>query len=421
MCLPPAKCFGTQSEKPRHPLRAHLRSPRQPAQVRRWPCCALRWSTQNAIALNDIVLAVPFLTVIEQTACIYQKVFADFPGNFVLEHHSLAGLGEESERQDAEGAQERQRRLLTENWDAPIVLTTNVQLLESLFSNRPSACRKLHRLMESVILFDEAQSLPQHLAVPTLAALSHLSHAYCSSVVFATATQPAFDALHEAVAKQAVSGWKPAEIAPGHPELFKTLKRVHVRWPRNNEKTNCPDLAAPPMAITELDFVEIAKRYRLIDQNTFQLLVPWNARLGDFKALRAEAESEGISASWMRRAQGLAVSVYRPHDGMPAWAIPARLKRFSSASTRRRVGGRPTARPDQVVRAVLALDQAGMDRRQVTSDHSSIVEGALTTTHPSRPSIFIIPSLNFACSCVARVQSHRKLTIRASLYFASAR
>ncbi len=469
----------------------------------------LRFALEHAKhhRLKRIVLAVPFLTVIEQTARIYRQVFADFPGNFVLEHHSLAGLGEESERQDAEGAQERQRRLLTENWDVPIVLTTNVQLLESLFSNRPSACRKLHRLMESVILFDEAQSLPQHLAVPTLAALSHLSHAYRSSVVFATATQPAFDTLHEAVAKQAASGWKPAEIVPGHPELFKTLKRVQVRWPRNNEKTSWPDLAATiaqthqvlvvcnlkrhalalldglkdtdgvfhlstnlcaehrravldrvrkclkhgqpcrlistqcveagvdvdfpvvyrafaPLdaiaqatgrcnregrmnaqnqlgevivfepeedsnwrrrypthayyqatevtrtmlanygeldinapevfrtyyqklydlsdpasqnaelnqAITELDFVEIARHYHLIDQNTFQLLVPWGDRWSDFAALRSEAEREGITAGWMRRAQGLAVSVYRPRDGMPAWAIPARLKRFSAAN-----------------------------------------------------------------------------------------
>ncbi len=102
--------------------------------------------------------------------------------------------------------------LLAQNWDAPIVLTTNVQLLESLFSNRPSACRKLHNLMESVILFDEAQSLPQTLAVPTLAALSHLSAAYRTSVVFATATQPAFDTLDEAVTKHAVSGWKPGQI-----------------------------------------------------------------------------------------------------------------------------------------------------------------------------------------------------------------
>jgi CRISPR-associated endonuclease/helicase Cas3 len=154
--------------------------------------------------LKRVILAVPYLTIIEQTACIYRSIFAAHPQfgeGYVLEHHSMAGLGEEHHNQDNEGKSsepthaERQRRLLAQNWDAPIILTTNVQLLESLFSNRPGACRKLHNLIESVILFDEAQSLPQSLAVPTLAALSHLSAAYRTSVVFATATQPAFDTL----------------------------------------------------------------------------------------------------------------------------------------------------------------------------------------------------------------------------------
>lgn len=464
----------------------------------------LRFALEHAAThkLKRIVLAVPFLTVIEQTAREYRRVFAGFPDNFVLEHHSLAGLGEESERRDAEGTQARQRRLLAENWDAPIVLTTNVQLLESLFSNRPLSCRKLHNLLEAVILFDEAQSLPQHLAVPTLAALSHLSAAYRSSIVFATATQPAFDTLHEPVAKQAASGWQPTEVVPDHPELFKTLKRVDVRWPPSGEKRSWADLAAEirgtdqalvvvnlkrhalalldaladvpdvfhlstnlcaehrravmnrirkrlffgkpcrlistqcieagvdvdfpvvyralaPLeaiaqaagrcnregrmnaqgrlgeaivfepeeegdwrrrypthayyqatevtrtllalqgdldindpavfqnyyrrlydlnnpagqnadlnqAIAAADFVEVARQYRLIDTDAIQVLVPWADRWDDFRALRAEAEDSGITADWMRRAQGLAVGVYRRRDGPPDWAIPAKLRR----------------------------------------------------------------------------------------------
>jgi CRISPR-associated helicase Cas3/CRISPR-associated endonuclease Cas3-HD len=453
--------------------------------------------------LKRIVLAVPFLTVIEQTARVYRTVFKASQDNFVLEHHSLAGLGAEAEQRDAEGANERQRRLLAENWDAPIVLTTNVQLLESLFSNRPSSCRKLHNLMDSVILFDEAQSLPRQLAVPTLAALSHLSAAYRSTVVFATATQPAFDTLHETVTKHALRGWQPIEAVPEHPALFAALKRVEVRWPETSKKrmwsqladdlrdvdqalvvvnlkrhalallneltgtesvfhlstnlcaehrravmdkvrdqlaaghpcrlvsTQCVEAgvdvdfpmvfrAMAPMesiaqaagrcnregrlneqgllgnvvvfepdeeegwrkrfpthsyyqatqvtqtllklhdnnldinnpeifrayyhrlynindpvgqnadltrAIQELDFVEIAKVYRLIDRNAIQVLVPWADRYDEFLALRTEADRQGISANWMRRAQGLAVSVYRTDDGLPAWAIPAKLRR----------------------------------------------------------------------------------------------
>ncbi len=225
----------------------------------------LRFALEHAVRnrLRRIVLAVPFLTVIEQTARIYRDVFAGFPGHFILEHHSLAGLGEESERRDAEGSQERQRRMLAENWDAPIVLTTNVQLLESLFSNRPSSCRKLHALMESVILFDEAQSLPAPLAVPTLGALSHLAAAYGSSIVFATATQPAFNCLDPAVRKVAASGWQPREIVPDHLALFASLKRVKVTWPADGERRTWDALAEEIQGTDQVLVVVNLKRHAL--------------------------------------------------------------------------------------------------------------------------------------------------------------
>ncbi|MDD2337310.1 MAG: CRISPR-associated helicase Cas3', partial [Geobacteraceae bacterium] len=202
---------------------------------------ALEHAARNG--LKRIVLAVPFLSIIEQTASIYRAVFKDFPDNFVLEHHSLAGLGSEEVTSDAELSSERARRLLSQNWDAPIIITTNVQLLESLFSNRPATCRKLHNLMESVIMFDEAQTLPQALAVPTLAALSHLSTAYRSTVLFATATQPAFDTLDPAVSEKVPAGWRPAETAPDHAGLYQSLRRYEVRWPDEGESKDWPELA----------------------------------------------------------------------------------------------------------------------------------------------------------------------------------
>ncbi|MDR3567034.1 MAG: CRISPR-associated helicase Cas3' [Syntrophobacteraceae bacterium] len=194
---------------------------------------ALEHAAKNC--LKRVILVVPFLSIIEQTAEIYRAVFQEFPVNFVLEHHSMAGLGIEEAHHDAEAANDRARRLLSENWDAPIIITTNVQLLESLFSNRPSACRKLHNLMESVVMFDEAQTLPQSLAVPTLAALSHLSRTYRTTVLFATATQPAFDALDGAVSNLGGSGWGPAEVAPDHARLYDALRRYEVRWPKSEE------------------------------------------------------------------------------------------------------------------------------------------------------------------------------------------
>lgn len=187
--------------------------------------------------LRRVVLVIPYLSIIEQTAKIYRDIFVPvFGEHYVLEHHSLAGAGEEKNKSDNEGEAgkgsdaERQRRLLAENWDTPLIVTTSVQFLESLFSNRPSACRKLHRLARSVILFDEVQTLPANLAVPTLAALSHLAHEYGSSVVFATATQPAFQHLHETVSKHCASGWEPRAIVPEPTRLFVPMKRADIYW-----------------------------------------------------------------------------------------------------------------------------------------------------------------------------------------------
>lgn len=186
--------------------------------------------------LSRIVIAVPFLTIIEQTVKVYRDLFAPAFGDlYVLEHHSLAGIhGSEG---DGQSESTRTARLLTENWDAPLVVTTSVQLLESLFANRPSACRKLHRLAGSVILLDEVQTLPPQLAPATLATLSHLAARYQASVVFATATQPAFDHLEARVRPLAASGWAPREIVPASLGLFERARRARAVWEMNESRS----------------------------------------------------------------------------------------------------------------------------------------------------------------------------------------
>jgi CRISPR-associated endonuclease/helicase Cas3 len=211
------------------------------------------------------VLAVPYLSILEQTVDIYRKLFdATFGPDYVLEHHSLAGTreagsGGATDPDEAERRSQRAREL-AENWDAPIVLTTSVQLLESLHANRPRACRKLHRLAGSVILLDEVQTLPPELAVPTLATLSHLAHRYGSSVVFATATQPAFDTLDSRVAKIALSGWQPHEIVPDTLDLFARLDRVEMQW-RVDRATLWRELAAEVAALPRSLVVVNLKRH----------------------------------------------------------------------------------------------------------------------------------------------------------------
>ena len=128
--------------------------------------------------------------------------------NNVLEHHSNYDFDavDNDERRLAE-------RLAVQNWDAPLVVTTNVQLLESLFSNKPSKCRKLHNIANSVIVLDEAQMLPDNLLKVSLAMLEELVVDFNVTVVLCTATQPALEGLWP-------FGASPREIASHQDELL---------------------------------------------------------------------------------------------------------------------------------------------------------------------------------------------------------
>ena len=111
----------------------------------------------------------------------------------MLEHHSAFEMENESAWSDERVGPDR-LRLAMERWDSPIVVTTAVQFFESLFSNRPSRCRKLHSLARSVVVVDEAQTMPLPLLRPCVAALKELARNYGASVVLCTATQPALEA-----------------------------------------------------------------------------------------------------------------------------------------------------------------------------------------------------------------------------------
>lgn len=135
--------------------------------------------------LRRVVYAIPFTSIIEQTADVFRDALGDLGGE-VLEHHS--NLEPDDPRRQTDRS-----RLAAENFDAPLVVTTNVQLFESLFASRTSRCRKLHRLARSVIILDEAQALPPRLLAPTLAALEELVRNHGATVVLCTATQPAIE------------------------------------------------------------------------------------------------------------------------------------------------------------------------------------------------------------------------------------
>lgn len=166
--------------------------------------------------LKRIFYVIPYTSIIEQNAKIFRDIFGS---RNVLEHHSNFDPGT-IESDDMDNGKEA-LRLSTENWDMPVVVTTNVQFFESLFSNRRSRCRKLHNLAKSVIILDEAQMLPTEYLKPCLAALSELVRNYGSTVVICTATQPKLgDLLDENI--------RPQEIIQSPEQLYESFKRVRV-------------------------------------------------------------------------------------------------------------------------------------------------------------------------------------------------
>lgn len=187
---------------------------------------ALRHAVEHD--LDRVIFAVPYTSIIEQTAGVYRGIFEELGEGAVLEHHSAVrrdeAIGEE--RQD----EARTRaRLAAQNWDAPLVVTTTVQLFESLFANRTSRCRKLHNLCRSVIVLDEVQTLPVGLLGPTVSMLRELVRRYGVTVVLCTATQPALDDSSKYLEGfETVNDIVPPERAAEH---FRALRRVEYETP----------------------------------------------------------------------------------------------------------------------------------------------------------------------------------------------
>ena len=148
---------------------------------------------------DRIIYASPFTTITSQTALAFKRIFGD---QSVLEHHSNYSSANVEDGQESSIAE----KLLTENWSAPLIVTTNVQLFESLYSNKTSRSRKTHNIANSIVVLDEAQSIPDAVLKPCLAAIEELSNHYGTSVVLCTATQPALSSVwpFESVPKEIV-------------------------------------------------------------------------------------------------------------------------------------------------------------------------------------------------------------------------
>lgn len=208
---------------------------------------SLSFAMEHAAAheLRRIVYVIPFTSIIEQTA----QVFRDDVGlgSAVLEHHSSfewdgrpPANGNDQEGEGAAGLAKLRRD--TENWDAPIVVTTAVQFFESLFAARTSKARKLHNLARSIIILDEAQAIPVPLLRPCLAAIDELARNYGATVILCTATQPALRLQDEALPQtqamkdrgvyEGLTVPDDRELAPDPDGLYAKLKRVELTWQR---------------------------------------------------------------------------------------------------------------------------------------------------------------------------------------------
>ena len=190
---------------------------------------SLAFAMKHAVkyGMEKIIYVIPYTSIIEQNADVFSKIFGD---GAVLEHHSNLQINEDDHKS----------RLAIENWDAPLIVTTNVQFFESLFHNKSSRCRKIHNIANSVIILDEAQMLPVPLLKPCMEILRELTTSYKTTIVLCTATQPALSKTEEF--ENGLENVR--EIILNPEELYNKFKRVEIRYlAKKREKTMDVELA----------------------------------------------------------------------------------------------------------------------------------------------------------------------------------
>ncbi len=193
-------------------------------------------------AKDRVIFAVPYTSIIEQTVKVYRDdIFGELGPDAVLEHHSATQVEQrlsEAEQEQIETQENVEQtsalaKLATQNWDAKLIVTTTVQLFESLLSHKPKKCRKLHNIVNSVIVLDEVQTLPIGLLSPILSVLKDLVNRYGVTVVLCTATQPALEGstpyFQDGFPEDSVRDIVPKALAISH---FQTLQRVQYNIPQ---------------------------------------------------------------------------------------------------------------------------------------------------------------------------------------------
>ncbi|MDP2852849.1 MAG: CRISPR-associated helicase Cas3' [Smithellaceae bacterium] len=199
---------------------------------------SMAWALKHAKMnhLKRIIIVLPFVNIIDQTAEVLKDIFGE---EWILEHHS--GFNEDEagaeDNEERYSLLEQRKKLACENWNYPVILTTTVQFFESLFSNRPSRCRKIHNIAESVVIFDEVQTLPKEIILPTLQMLKDVQRVMRTSFLFCTATQPAFERRKGFDGIDAIY-----PLIDNPAEIYKETRRVKYSLLNNLEPINSSDL-----------------------------------------------------------------------------------------------------------------------------------------------------------------------------------
>ncbi len=200
---------------------------------------SLAFALEHALQHNKrrIIYAIPYTSIIEQTADIFRKVFEPL-GEVLIEHHSNTDPDEPEKEKSWS-------RLATENWDAPLIVTTTVQLFESLYAARTSRCRKLHNLVNSVIVLDEIQLLPPEQLNPIRHAIQSLNQHYDVTFIMSTATPTGFNEQTSPFGKKLLEGIESKEIIDSPEQYYEALKRVNIKLPDDfNRRQSWDEIAS---------------------------------------------------------------------------------------------------------------------------------------------------------------------------------
>jgi CRISPR-associated endonuclease/helicase Cas3 len=242
---------------------------------------ALRRAALYPERFRRVIVVIPYLSIIEQNAQVYSRVFGQ---NALLEHHSgsIQKLVKQDEEHfipaaDKEGEEEKQfqetgLRLETENWDAPLIVTTSVRFFESLFSNRPSDLRRVHNIARSIVILDEVQTLPRRLLGPLLGMMKELAEDWDTNFVFSTATQPAFERPQSKRDLRWSLGTL-TEIIRDPASLHRELKRVEIYWEIDpKQAVGWPEIAQRMTAVPQcLAIVNVRDHASQLYEELFQV------------------------------------------------------------------------------------------------------------------------------------------------------